>query len=99
MSETAPKKSVKPRTKSTKPKDASDSDSAPENMSFNTGRQLVIESLKNAVDSIQREKRRRKEKQKQRLEKYKQQKEEKVWWLWYTCKVIFLYLFSSQDFN
>lgn len=78
MSQTAPKELVKPRTKSTRPKDGSDSDSAPENMSFSTGRHLVMESLKNAVDSIQRERRRRKEKRKQRLEKYKQQKEEKV---------------------
>lgn len=78
MSETAPKKLMKRPTRSTRPKDVSDSDSAPENMSFSTGRQLVMESLKNAVDSIQREKRRIKEKRKQRFEKYKQQKEEKL---------------------
>ncbi|PNF39859.1 hypothetical protein B7P43_G02641 [Cryptotermes secundus] len=78
MPKGAQKKLVKHPTKSARPKDSSDSDSAPENMSFNTGRQLVVESLKNAVDSIQREKRRSKEKRKQRLEKYKQQKEEKL---------------------
>jgi hypothetical protein len=81
-SESESKKLVKPFTKSTRPKDTSDSDSAPENMSFSAGRQLVMESLKNAVESVQREKHRRKEKRKERLEKYKQQKEEKVC---YTC--------------
>jgi hypothetical protein len=78
MSETAPKEFVSPPTESARPKDDSDSDSAPENISFSTGRKLVIESVKNAADSIQREERRRKEKRKQRLEMYKQQKEEKV---------------------
>jgi hypothetical protein len=77
-SESESKKLVKPLTKSTRMKDTSDSDSAPENMSFSAGRQMVMESMKNAVESIQREKHRRKEKRKERLEKYKQQKEEKV---------------------
>jgi hypothetical protein len=64
-------------------------------MSFSTGRQLAMESLKNAVESIQREKRRRKEKRKQRLETYKQQKEEKVLSIWYTYKLTCVYQFSS----
>jgi len=77
-SESESRKFVKPLTNSTRVKDTSDSDSAPEDMSFSAGRQLVVQSLKNAVESIQKEKHRRKEKRKQRLEKYKQQKEEKV---------------------
>jgi hypothetical protein len=78
MSETAPKEFVSPPRESTRPKVDSDSDSAPENISFSTGHKLVLESLKNATDSIQTEERRRKEKRKQRLEMYKQQKEDKV---------------------
>jgi hypothetical protein len=78
MSETVPKEFVNAPTESTMQKDDSDSDSAPENVSFSTGRKLVIESLKNAANSIQREELRRKEKRKQRLQMYKQQKEEKV---------------------
>lgn len=77
-SESESRKFVKPFTKSASLEDTSDSDSAPEDISFSTGRQLVMESLKNATESIQREKCRRKEKRKERLEKYKQQKEEKV---------------------
>ena len=74
-SESESKKYVRPCTMST---GSDTSDSVPEAMSFSAGRQLVMESLKNAADSIQREKHRRKEKRKERLEKYKQQKEEKV---------------------
>ncbi|XP_067001050.2 serine-rich adhesin for platelets isoform X2 [Anabrus simplex] len=57
---------------------SSDSGSAPENISFESGRKTAMESLKNAVESIQREKQRRKAKRKERLEKLKQQKEEKL---------------------
>jgi hypothetical protein len=74
-SESESKIFVQPRTKST---GSDTSDSVPEALSFSAGRQLVMESLKNAAESIQREKHRRKEKWKQRLEKYKQQKEDKV---------------------
>jgi hypothetical protein len=80
-SESESKKCVRPRTVSS---GSDTSDSAPEVMSFSAGRQLVMESLKNAADSIQREKQRIKEKRKERLEKYKQQKEEKVCYL-YIC--------------
>ncbi|XP_069704485.1 micronuclear linker histone polyprotein-like [Periplaneta americana] len=75
-SESESRKFVKPLLKSSKQKISSDSDSAPENISFSAGRKLAMDSLKNAVESIQLEKQRRKEKRKQRLEKYKQQKEE-----------------------
>lgn len=74
-SESESKKYVRPRTMST---GSDTSDSVPEAMSFSAGRQLIMESLKNVADSIQREKHRRKEKRKERLEKYKQQKEEKL---------------------
>lgn len=74
-SESESKKFIRPCTKST---GSDTSDSVPEAISFSAGRQLVMESLKNAAESIQKEKHRRKEKRKQRLEKYKQQKEEKL---------------------
>lgn len=77
-SESESKKLAKPLAKSRRPDDSSDSDSAPENMSFSAGRQLVMESLKNAAESVQKEQQRKKEKRKERLEKFKQQKEEKV---------------------
>ncbi|XP_049863740.1 SAFB-like transcription modulator isoform X2 [Schistocerca gregaria] len=59
--------------------DAEDSDDAPpESMTFEAGRNTATESLRDAVESIRRDRQRRKEKRRARLEKLRQQKEEKL---------------------
>lgn len=58
--------------------DSSESDSAPEAVSFAAARHEAIETIKSAAEHVKREKQRLKERRKARLEMLKQQKEEKL---------------------
>ncbi|GLH01889.1 Uncharacterized protein GBIM_07932 [Gryllus bimaculatus] len=58
--------------------DSSESDSAPEAVSFSNARQDAMDTIKSAAEHVKREKQRLKERRKARLEMLKQQKEEKL---------------------